>query len=202
MSDNFYKTLNVDIYPLKAEVSTYPMNTNPGPEFTQYNRDELSPEILDFFESRQIKLKDTFSLKLFMFTAEKRPHNGYRTDGDYDSPPNTDCVLIWIAIPENKSKFVFANTENSTHSYDEVASCTIWEGTTPISVNMEFTSKPILANTQIPHYMETEITKNVVCYLKLNFDESWSSMVAKLSDDIFVPAEKIIEGYVPPYKPI
>ena len=210
MSDSFYKTLNVDIYPLKAEVSTYPTNANTSntsytsSELIQCGIDELSPALLDFFQSRQVKLKNTFLLR----HNESKPKivgwkDEYKTDGNYDSPPNNDCVIIWNAIPQNKSKFMFASIENSTHSYNAVDNSTVWEGT-PMSDDMELTPRPILVNTQIPHYMEIEckLPTTTVCYLKLYFNESWSSVVAKLSDSIFVPLPEIIEGYVPPYQPI
>lgn len=214
MSDSFYKTLNVDIYPLKAEVSTYPTNANTNLVYTssdliQYGIDELSPALLDFFQSRQVKLKNTFLLRHGESRhGESTPKivgwkDEYKTDGNYDSPPNNDCVMIWNAIPQNKSKFMFASMENSTHSYNKVDNSTVWEGT-PMPDDMELTSRPILVNTQIPHYMDFQriLPTTTICYLKLYFNESWSSVVAKLSDSIFVPLPEIIEGYVPPYQPI
>lgn len=177
-----YLELNLKIFPFRKSVETLVSTDWPPNRMDKlYPVDELNPELLEFFSSADVKIRETFLL-INWWTHRSRPAH---TDGNWFSDEKyiikRQCGINWNFT--SRSWVEFYSMENATPVFDpkgRIDDATIWPYAYKV-VDKWNSPGPVIFNPQIPHRVNSasDVERRVSCTLR--FFETFDSLKDKLS---------------------
>lgn len=180
--NNCYVPIDVGgLYPLIGPVEQYLFDWPEKRMDKMFDYKLLNPELLDFFKSKDVKIRENFLMWHWNVPGPKWPH----TDGDWFSENQHIrkrlCGVNWNFTPGSYVEFysieggkpVFSNRGEYDFS-------TTWENTDKV-IDVWASEGPVIINPQVPHNVKgvKGITKRLS--ITLRFYETYESILRKLA---------------------
>lgn len=175
MLTNCPKNLNLPMYPLVKGIDQYdiPNRSNNFPI------SELNPELLQFFQSNNINLREEFQIMNGDLT--NLPPGEYYTDGNYYSEFHKRvCAINWNFSAMDGISFEYRSIDGANHSYDSIVDHTVWTNAQFESCPINNNPNAVLINPQVPSRPTSLKTQGKIIYVSLSFLETWESINLKL----------------------
>jgi hypothetical protein len=175
-----FEKLPIGIYPLKLPAWTYLENFPKNRMDCLLECDNLNPELIDFFTSKKIKIRENFILWYWRTDKQRDPH----TDGNYFSDETTVkkrlCGINWNFSPGTRVEFY--STEGITPQFwhrGDYDFSTSWPGANKV-IDCWDDAGPVIFNPQIPHDVKSDDRLKRRLSLTLRFYETYESLKEKL----------------------
>lgn len=177
-----YSELNLDIYPFTHPVEFLLNHEWPENRMDKlHSTDYLNPNLKEFFQDHQIKLRDTFLLINWWTLRPRPPH----TDGNWFSGDKVvgkrQCGINWNFTPGTWVEFY--SKENAIPNWNpkgRIDDATTWSNANTI-IDKWDSPGPIIFNPQVIHRVNSlpHIQRRASCTLR--FEETYESLSDKLS---------------------
>lgn len=180
----YFQNVKIDIPPLIGDPFDYTKDWPNGRQDKLYDKQFLNPELLSFFDSKGIRIRENFIVWWWHTKVARYPH----TDGDWFSPEELvkrrPCGLNWNFSPNTWVEFY--STDGATPEVDfrsEYDFSTTWKGITT-EVTRWDSPGPVVFNPQVPHMIKSGPGIFKRLSMTLRFYETYESLIEKLNVDV------------------
>ena len=184
--NNCYTHINISIPPLLGNPLDYTKDWPKGRQDKLCDKNLLNPDLLVFFQNKNIRIQEKFILWWWNTKVSRLPH----TDGDWFSKEETvkkrPCGINWNFTPNTWVEFY--STEGATPVVDfrnDYDFSTSWENISVV-IDKWNSAGPVIFNPQIPHMIKSGPGVFKRLSMTLRFYETYESLVEKFSEDAVV----------------
>ena len=184
--NNCYQHIDITIPPLIGDPFDYIKEWPKGRQDKMYDKAFINPELLTFFESKNIRIRENFIVWWWHTKQARYPH----TDGDWFSKDEAvkkrPCGINWNFTPNTWVEFY--DTEGADPEVDfrsEYDFSTTWTNVNKVIDKWE-TPGPVIFNPQVPHMIKSGAGVFKRLSMTLRFYETYESLIEKLNAGVAV----------------
>lgn len=169
------------IYPLRGHLEHYLYDWPEKRMDKMFDIALLNPELVNFFQSKDVKIRENFIMWHWNIPGPKWPH----TDGDWFSTGHHVkkrlCGVNWNFSPGTYVEFYSTEGGNPEFSYrGEYDFSTTWKDTDKV-IDVWDGQGPVIINPQIPHNVKGTDGVKKRLSITLRFYETYESLMQKLA---------------------
>ena len=171
-----FEQIPIDIYPLSKPIEEFLVDWPKNRMDRLVDSKFLNSKLLDYFNQRNIKVRENFIIWNWNIPGPKDPH----TDGDWFSTKSKRlCGINWNFSDDTYVEFYSTEGGIPKYSYrGEYDFSTTWENTDKV-IDVWNGTGPVIFNPQVPHNVKGNSNKRLS--MTLRFYETYDSLRKKIN---------------------
>lgn len=182
--DKCFVPLKISINPLRYDLIEYLKDWPNSTQNKILDNAYLNPELINFFKSLDISLRENFIFWFWNTQQNRYPH----TDGDWNSDDHIikkrQCGINWNFTRNSWVEFYeFPERGHEIKYFNDWDFSTVWKEADKIIAVWQDES-PVIFNPQIPHMVKSHSLIKKRASITLRFYEDYDSLIYKLKNYI------------------